>query len=226
MICYCCGSTEFKYNEVLWQELIDEWRISSHEVEYINKQQGFHCVNCNSNLRSMALALAIMKIFGYKGLFKDFIEQTKIRNLNICEINEAGSLTQFLSKLPGHTIQKYPEIDMMNINFPNHHFDLVIHSDVLEHIKHPIRGLSECYRVLKQGGFCAFTIPMIVDRLTMKREGLPPSYHGCKDNKADFLVHTEFGCDAWKQVIKAGFEECRLFSVEYPSAQALVGVKD
>ena len=226
MICYCCGSNEFKYNEVLWQELIDEWRIGSHEAEYINKQQGLHCEKCNSNLRSMALALAIMKIYGYKGIFINFVTQKKISKLNILEINEAGSLTPFLSRLSGHTIKKYPEIDMMNIKFPDMYFDIIIHSDVLEHIKHPVRALSECHRVLKQGGYCAFTIPMIVDRLTMKREGLPPSYHGCQENKADFLVHTEYGCDAWKQVIHAGFQECRLFSVEYPCAQVLVGVKD
>lgn len=226
MICYCCGSSEFKYNEVLWKELIDEWRIGSYEIEYINKQQGLYCVKCNSNLRSMALALAIMKLYGYKGIFKDFIKEKEVNDLRILEINEAGSLTQFLSQLPGHTIKKYPEIDMMNIEFLDMSFDIIVHSDVLEHIKYPITGLSECLRVLKSGGFCAFTVPLIVDRLTINREGLPPSYHGCQDNKADFLVHTEYGSDAWKQVIQAGFQECRLFSVEYPCAQALVGVKD
>jgi len=226
MICYCCGSSEFKYNEVLWQELIDEWRIGSYEIEYINKQQGLYCVKCNSNLRSMALALAIMKIYRYKGLFKDFVKEKEVDDLQILEINEAGSLTQFLSQLPGHTIKKYPEIDMMNMEFVDMTFDMIVHSDVLEHIKYPITGLSECCRVLKKGGYCAFTIPMIVDRLTILREGLPPSYHGCQDNKADFLVHTEYGCDAWKQIIQAGFQECRLFSFEYPCAQTLVGVKD
>ena len=226
MICYCCGSSELKYNRVLWKELIDEWRIGSHEIEYINKQQGLYCIKCNSNLRSMTLAFAIMKVYGYKGFFKDFVKEKEISHLNILEINEAGSLTQFVSNLQGHTIKKYPEIDMMNINYPDMHFDIIIHSDVLEHIEHPVRGLSECNRILKSGGFCAFTIPMIVDRLTIKRDGLPLSYHGCKDNQADFIVHTEYGCDAWKQVIKAGFQECRLFSVQYPCAQALVGVKD
>ncbi|MBD2774695.1 class I SAM-dependent methyltransferase [Iningainema tapete] len=225
MICYCCGSSNLKSQDVLWQELIDEWRIARYEVEYINRQQGLHCLECYSNLRSMALAVSIMRCFGYKGLFKDFVKQPKIQDLQILEINEAGSLTQFLSGIPGHTLKVYPDIDMMNINLADTSFDLVVHSDVLEHIQHPIRGLSECYRVLKPGGFCAFTIPMIVDRLTVYRAGLPPSYHGSKENKSDFLVHTEYGCDAWKHVIQAGFQECRIFSLEYPSAQAFVAVK-
>ncbi|MEB3182504.1 MAG: class I SAM-dependent methyltransferase [Nostocaceae cyanobacterium] len=225
MICYCCGSDNFNKHDVLWRELIDEWRISNYEVEYINKQQGLHCAECQSNLRSIGLAMSIMRCFNYAGLFKDFVKEERIQKLEILEINEAGSLTKFLTEIPGHTLKIYPELDMMNMKLSDMSFDLVVHSDVLEHIKYPIRGLSECYRVLKPGGYCAFTIPMIVDRLTASREGMPPSYHGSGENLSDFIVYTEYGCDAWKQVIQAGFQECRLFSIDYPSAQALVAVK-
>jgi SAM-dependent methyltransferase len=225
MNCYCCGSSKINHQNILWKELIDEWRISQYEVDYINRQQGFHCQDCYSNMRSMALAMSIMKCFSFVGLFKDFINEEKFKNLKILEINTAGSLTQFLSKLPGHQLETYPEIDMMNIKFADTSFDLVIHSDVLEHIQHPIKALSECYRILKPGGYCAFTIPIIVDRLTTSRVGMPASYHGLGDNLADFLVYTEYGCDAWKYVIQSGFQECRLFSIEYPTAQALVAVK-
>ena len=225
MICYCCGSTHFKLNEILWKELIDEWRLSDYEVNYINRQQGLSCQVCQSNLRSMALAMSIMRCFEYKGFFVDFVKEEKTKKLQILEINEAGGLTKFLAELPGHNLKFYPEIDLMNMMIADKSVDLVVHSDVLEHIKHPVRGVSECYRVLKSGGYCAFTIPMIVDRLTVSREGLKPSYHGSGEHKPDFLVYTEYGCDAWKHVIQAGFQECRLFSIEYPCAQALVAVK-
>ncbi|MEC4813751.1 MAG: class I SAM-dependent methyltransferase [Scytonema sp. PMC 1069.18] len=225
MICYCCGSSQFGHQNVLWKELIDEWRITPYEVEYINKQQGLHCIDCHSNFRSMGLAMSIMKCFGYGGVFKDFVQEKKSQDLQILEINEAGNLTQFFRQLPGHYLKVYPEIDMMNMDLADMSFDLVVHSDVLEHIKYPIRGLSECHRVLKPGGYCAFTVPIIVDRLTVSRDGFPPSYHGSGENRADFLVHTEYGCDAWKHVMQAGFQECRIFSLQYPSCHALVGVK-
>ncbi|MHC5828030.1 MAG: hypothetical protein ACYT04_72105, partial [Nostoc sp.] len=118
----------------MWRELIDEWRIASYEVEYINKQQGLHCIDCKSNLRSMSLAKAIMRCFGYTGFFKDFVKDKKNQNLQILEVNEAGSLTKFLVEIPGHTLKVYPEMDMMNMNIANMIFDLVVHSDVLEHI--------------------------------------------------------------------------------------------
>ncbi|MBD2094888.1 glycosyltransferase [Trichocoleus sp. FACHB-591] len=210
---------------VLWQSLIDEWKLSSYETDYVNRQQGLHCEGCHSNLRSMALAMAIMKSFGYEGLFKDFVTQEEIQKLKILEINEAGNLTPFLAQIPGHILTSYPEVDAMHLPFESNSFDLIVHSDTLEHIKHPVRALSESSRILKPGKFLAYTVPMIVDRLTLAREGLPPSYHAGAEELSSVLVYTEYGCDAWKQVIQAGFSECRIYSLEYPTAQAFVAVK-
>ena len=114
---------------------------------------------------------------------------------------------------------------MLNLVFEDASWDLVVHSDTLEHVQHPVRGLSECRRVLKPHGACAFTVPLIVDRLTISREGLPPSYHGSPDNPADCLVHSEFGADAWKHVLLAGFSECRISTIEHPTAHAFVAVR-
>jgi hypothetical protein len=80
--------------------------------------------------------------------------------------------------------------------------------------------------VLRAGGWCCFTIPIITKSLTRSRAGLPPSYHGQPtDEKHDFKVHTEYGCDFWEQVLAAGFDECRIVTVEFPSAQAIAARK-
>jgi ubiquinone/menaquinone biosynthesis C-methylase UbiE len=99
-------------------------------------------------------------------------------------VNEAGGLTQFLSKLPKHELVIYPQVDMTDMPFPDRTYDLVVHSDTLEHVPKPILGLSECYRVLVPGGYCAFTIPTIVDRMTRSRAGLRHSYHGSPDQRS------------------------------------------
>ncbi len=222
--CVCCSSKRISFTPVLWASLIDEWEISPYEVDYINRQQGLHCLDCGSNLRSMALAMAIMKFFNYEGLFKEFVVLDKFRDLKILELNEAGGLTKFLSKVSGHRLETYPEVDMTCLPFSNESFDIVVHSDTLEHVNAPIQGLSECRRVLKPGGFCAFTVPIIVNRLTRTRTDLSPSYHGDGSKKCDLLVHTEYGCDVWVQVMQAGFQECRFFSMEHPTVHALVAV--
>lgn len=225
--CVCCGASQFAFSPVLWSELIEAWQLQSHEVDYINRQQGYYCQVCHSNLRSMALARALMSGFQFSGLFADFVRQPEIQRLKVLEVNEAGALTPYLSGLSGHLIKKYPEIDMMALPFAEGSFDLVCHSDTLEHIPDPVVGLSECHRVLKPGGVLAFTVPIVVDRLTRSRQGLPSSYHGYSHEAqtADFLVHTEYGSDAWRQVILAGFQECRIIAIEYPSAFALLAVR-
>jgi ubiquinone/menaquinone biosynthesis C-methylase UbiE len=174
----------------------------------------------------MALALAICRCYGHDGTFAQFIKKFRTRRLRVLELNEAGGLTQFLSKLPKHHLAKYPEVDMMHMPYADSSYDLVVHSDTLEHVPQPVTGLAECYRVLAPGGYCVFTVPVIVDRTTRSRAGLPSSYHGYSNQRSsDLVVQTEYGCDAWKHLILAGFQECRLVAAEFPSALAFVGTR-
>jgi len=176
----------------------------------------------------MALAFAILRCYGEPlVLFKEWVAQSETaKSLRILELNEAGLLTRYLAQIPGRVLGTYPEVDIHQLPYEDEAFDLVVHSDTLEHVSHPIRALEECRRVLRPGGLCAFTVPIIVDRMTSTRTGLPPSYHGAKTEYGnDWAVQTEYGCDAWTHVIRAGFSECRTMSLEYPAGQALVGVK-
>jgi ubiquinone/menaquinone biosynthesis C-methylase UbiE len=174
----------------------------------------------------MALARAICRCYGFDGTLARFVQEKTSRGIRVLEINEAGRLTQFLSQLPNHRLESYPQLDMMHMHFSDETYDLVVHSDTLEHVPKPVTALTECRRVLTSGGFCAMTVPVIVDRMTADRAGLPPSYHGNAEQHADDLaVQTEYGCDAWKHFILAGFQECRLVALEYPSALAFVGVR-
>ena len=111
---------------------------------------------------------------------------------------------------------------MTNLSFEPETFDLVLHSDTLEHVPNPIAGLSKCRRVLGKTGRCIFTVPIVIGRLTRSRAGLKGSYHGTSaqpDN--DYAVYTEFGADMWRFVIEAGFTSVRIHSFEYPTALAI-----
>jgi SAM-dependent methyltransferase len=174
----------------------------------------------------MALALAICRCYGYEGVLSKFVKEFRTRRLRVLEVNEAGGLTQFLSKLPKHRLVTYPKVDMTEMPYPNQSYDLVVHSDTLEHVAEPIKGLSECHRVLVRGGYCVFTVPVIINRMTRSRDGLCPSYHGSPDQRSpDLLVQTEYGSDAWRHLFLAGFQECRLVTPEFPSALAFVGAR-
>ncbi len=146
--------------------------------------------------------------------------------MRVLELNGAGNLHPWLRRLPRHKAVQFPEVDMQHLPYSDARFDLVLHSDTLEHVPDPLQGLRECHRVLRPGGWCCYTIPIITKRLTRSRIELPPSFHGSPtDEKHDFQVHTEYGSDFWEQVFVAGFDECRLVTVEFPAAQAIAARK-
>lgn len=222
--CPVCGANDFSSVDVLWPDLIDAWQLSPKEVAYVNRQQGHYCARCSNNLRAMGLAAAIMEEFGFDGTFLEFCAGAG--TLRVLEINRAGHLTQCFSRMPSHKLVEYPEFDMQCLALESDTFDLVVHSDTLEHVPDPVQGLSECQRVLRQGGKCIFTVPIIVDRLTRSREGLRASFHGDSGIEAeDQRVYSEFGCDLWKDVLRAGFRSSAFVAFEYPAALTIVATK-
>lgn len=217
--CWVCGGREFTFAPVLDHDLIVQWQLSSEEVEYINQQQGERCSSCGSNLRSIALAKALLGTFNGVGPLLPLVvfDQTKI-----LEINEAGDLHRHLYQLPKLTFATYPAIDMQKLPFEDGAFDIVIHSDTLEHVEHPLRGLRECRRVLSTYGALCFTVPVVIGRMSRSRCGLSASNHIGNES---FLVHTEFGADVWAYLFETGFKRVQLCEFRYPAGLAITAWK-
>lgn len=220
--CPCCNNDTFTTIDVLWPNLIKEWRLSKSEVAYINRQQGLACEECAANLRSMTLAGAILDTQNYPGTLRDFVVSKP--KLKVLEVNEAGTLSHLLEKLPGRDLVSYPEVNIQNLPYDDCSYDLLVHSDTLEHVDEPLTALKETWRVLRPGGFTCFTTPIIVDRLSRGRTAKQPSYHGSPGNK-EYLVRSEFGSDIWKLLFEAGFLNCKLFCMEYPASIAIIASK-
>jgi|BioPla2DNA2_1021312.scaffolds.fasta_scaffold80305_1 ubiquinone/menaquinone biosynthesis C-methylase UbiE len=94
--------------------------------------------------------------------------------------------------------------------YPDHSFDLVYSSNMLEHLHNPSRCLAECRRVLMADGLMVHLMPtrywklfrMVLFRY---KNGRPDTVHGA------FASHREeymaYGRNCWKRKIeKAGFE--------------------
>jgi SAM-dependent methyltransferase len=217
--CVVCGSTAPPVvNEVLWASLIDEWGLSELEAESVNCREGQRCPQCGAPLRSAALGLAILHHAGWSGTFDTWTSSSP--PLRVLEINRAGQLTPWLDRIDGHLLVEHPDVDMQGLSFPDGGWDLVVHSDTLEHVDDPTTALAECRRMLAPGGALCFTIPIIGNRLTRRRAGLPPSYHGSESDPA-YLVVTEYGGDFWTQVLDAGFTTLRIDALQWPDAVAL-----
>jgi SAM-dependent methyltransferase len=222
-LCHVCGGYRFQHTPILWPELVQMWGLSPAEAAYIDIQQGTRCLDCGSNVRSIALALAILRWRQHEGPLTRFVEEESQAALRVLEINEAGTLHGVLRLLPSHRIASYPEVDMTRLPFADGSFNLVVHSDTLEHVPDPARGLRECWRVLDTAGALALTVPAVLGRLSRSRVGLPPSYHGAAHaDNPHMLVHTEFGADLWVAVLDAGFSSCELVPYRFPSGLAVL----
>ena len=221
--CPVCSHREFNFREVLWPELVEEWELSPEEAAYIDLQQGFFCANCKSNLRSMTLAAAICRVFGFGGNFEDFCRNNEeIRALTVVEVNAAGTLSRCLEILPQHQLRCFPQLDLQQMSFESCSIDVIIHSDTLEHVPDSKAALRESCRVLKRGGRLFYTVPIVVDRLTRRRHGLPASYHGSRaTTRADYTVQTEYGANFWCEIFEAGFQEITLTSLIFPASVAI-----
>ncbi len=225
--CPVCGGASFVERAVLWPALIAEWGLTPAEVRLVDLQQGLCCTTCRSNLRSMTLAAAMLREYGSNQTLADFVRSSEVaQSARLLAINQAGTLSPWLSGFRHYTFVQYPDADMQNLKIADDSFDIVVHSDTLEHIPDPVRGLHECRRVLRPGGKLFFTIPIVPTRLTRRRAGLPPSYHGAQANSREYLVCSEYGADFFVDLVAAGFTRIHLHTLADLSSFGVVCTKD
>jgi SAM-dependent methyltransferase len=104
--------------------------------------------------------------------------------------------------------------DLMALTFDDESFDLVVTSDIFEHVRRPYEGFAEVRRVLKSGGVHVFSVPVLdpmpaksVDRVdTSGDEDVfleSPTYHG--PTNREHLVYTDFGQDMIDRLNAEGF---------------------
>jgi len=223
MKCFSCGGVEWHENFVLWDELIDEWGLEPFEVTYMNHQQGFFCINCNNNLRANVIAKSLVEKYGNSNTLAEAAYNPIFQDVTILEVNRCHNLTSYLERFPRHRLIEYPDYDIQNLDFKENQWDIVIHSDTLEHVENPLKALKECRRVLKPDGELIFTTPIRINTLSRSRKGLKNSYHGSRaTDDPGMLVRTEFGLDIWKMVAEAGFTKIEFNTLDFPSGIAIL----
>ena len=118
--------------------------------------------------------------------------------------------------------------DLMDLSFDNESMDLVISSDVFEHIPDPYRAHREVYRVLKGGGAHVFTVPFYQtefvdeDRTITDIRGntlfvKDPIYHGDPMRSEGALVHKIFSLEMLVKLGKIGFRT-NMYKIYKPSS--------
>jgi len=102
-----------------------------------------------------------------------------------------------------------------DLTFENNSIDIIITTEVMEHVYEPWKAFKEIYRVLKPGGCHIFTVPVGVNHPTEPRVQFDrgklthikqPKYHRNPLSMKGSLVVTDFGNDLIKKLEEIGFK--------------------
>lgn len=127
------------------------------------------------------------------------------------------TVSKYLPELP-FGVEMEPgvfNIDLQQISFEAGRFDIILSSDIMEHVRDDRAAHAEIFRCLRPGGAYIFTVPYIEDRSrtvrlvdTSTAQDIflePPHYHG-DPITGNILAYRIYGRDLIQQLEGAGFE--------------------
>lgn len=227
-ICDSCGGCgPFVYKPIINPILARQWGLSDLQRKSMSARESMNCsfCGCSYRLRLLARAINYWAIGDSEVSLLQNIDKGFFKNYVIAEINSCGMLHEIIKSIPGLRYSEYgsigsniPNEDLQKLSYDNASLDLILTSDVLEHIPDVSKALQETYRVLKPGGAYIMTVPLLMDRKTKRRAHLSkgeivndtePSFHG--SGEPDYLVWSEFGFDFIDEVTDVGFDAYYLF---------------
>lgn len=185
------------------------------------------CNNCHSINRQRQIAYVITKRMGLRSIN----DLAKLDDFVVYNTESSGALHSRLLQLnnylfseffgsnhkSGDMVNSIMHQDLMALSFKDESVDLVISSDVFEHVSDPYKAHEEIYRVLKLGGKHVFTVPFyLMDYLDENRAQMDlggevthlkePMYH--EDpvrEKEGALVFNIFALEMIVKLAKIGF---------------------
>ena len=194
-------------------------------------RENFQCGRCKASLRYRHQADALLWVTATGATsIRELAGTPELRRMSIYEPGIIGPFRRYLAALPSYTSSYYWEDlalgaeregvrceNLEALTFADEAFDLVISSDMLEHVRHPDACFAEIRRVLRVGGSHVFTVPFQwpLTATTVKRVDvsgptdvhiLPPVFHRSPIDPAGSLVYSDFGMDLPHHLGTFGYE--------------------
>lgn len=192
-------------------------------------RETYQCRKCRGLLRERAQASVVVACYAPAGVrtLAELVEGPSFRTLCVYEPGTTGAFRRYLRRLPMYYQSDYvpeserglaatasPDQDLESLTYPSSFFDLVISSDILEHVRRPSAAFREIARVLKPGGRHILTVPLqhplppvTVARVDTSgdddRTLLPERYHGNGREEGRSSTPT-LGAILWRSYGKLG----------------------
>jgi SAM-dependent methyltransferase len=179
---------------------------------------GVRCLRCGASAVHAALGWGL----------RDQI--ARLEACDVCELSARGPLVAYLRRTARDVAasEYFPGIasgsmhegirceDVQNLSYADESFDLVTHTEVLEHVADDTRAFAELFRILRPGGTMVFTVPMHQGEQTIERARLrggnvehllEPVYHTDPLRAQDILAFRDYGRDILDRLSAAHFIE-------------------
>lgn len=186
------------------------------------KREGMLCGNCASSSRLRAVVFWLGKVTGNEGV--PLHGWPRNPSVAILESSARGAYPVMLGDKfdyyateydPGEvSAGRHPRLfaDFQHLHYADETFDIVIASDVFEHVRDDEAGYREIYRTLKPGGTFILTVPYAhTQPVTIRRVDttgsedvhiLEPEYHG---GGGHTLTYRNYGRDLLTGLGERGF---------------------
>ena len=179
---------------------------------------GVRCARCGASAIHLVIGWAL----------RDHVPDLAGRD--VCELSARGPLVEFLKREarsvalseyfadaePGSCRDGVRCEDVQRLTYSDASFDLVTHTEVLEHVPDDARAFAELHRVLRPGGAMLFTVPLYGGHPTIERARLrngevehlmEPAYHIDPLRGAGILAFRDYGLDIVERLRAAGFSQ-------------------
>lgn len=208
--------------------------VCGHFGRFENTQrsvrESFQCAACKASQRYRHQAEMIVAHCSRRGssCLQELVQEPEFSSIAIYEPGNIGPFRRFFSGLRNYMTSVFCQDakdgcdtvrceNLENLTFADESFDLMISSDIMEHVRHPDRAWQEAARVLRKGGLYIFTVPfswpladVTVARVDVRGPTdmhiLEPRYHRDPLNPEGALVYTDFGLDIVGTLQSYGFE--------------------
>ena len=185
---------------------------------------GVRCVRCGASAVHVSLGWALRR------------RMPNLAQCDACELSARGPLVAYLRRCARSvaTSEYFPEVDsgtmhagvlcedVQALSYADERFDLVTHTEVLEHVPDDARAFAELFRVLRRGGTMLFTVPLHGGAVTVERARLrdgeiehlqPPVYHNDPLRAQSILAFRDYGTDILDRLRAAGFVDAGIDAV-------------
>lgn len=206
-----------------------------HEIAIL--RETLQCKNCNASMRERTLSYLLLEhlnnLYSLSIVSLRDLSGTNLISSKILDTDDFSSISKILKRIntidytrsiysPNSSYEKIQDnlfgLDLTKMNIQEQ-FDIILTSDVMEHVRDCDAASKNIYKALKENGAYIFTVPfndqyedhrILVD--TSGSEDIyleEPHFHGDPMNKSTgILAYRVFGRSLIKDLDSMGFSTC------------------